>query len=730
MLPYFVHRHDQRCRDPQSFMLPTLPEKYYLAHARELFGFVLNECQHLLEEAHTAYIETFATMSEDAQCMLVRCLTRKHRFLKTSSLVYPEISSTSNALKELTAQSYVSTAMSSDWPDLVGILTKPQLASVLRDAQCSITNATPKSVLVELAQDVVNPDSPQLESLFQNYVVRRQSHTIDYIFFLFFGDLRHRFQKFAMRDLGVLKTRKTIGKTVARFDCKVEALSAFALQVRRRDFMLKPDQVYADTAHYLLNTEAIGHSAIETKNKLLLAVGNSVAEHNSELAIQLWRASNDTQATVKWIRETYKHDKNALKAELESMRKAELAAPTQLFIEDFYARKYSGKRTSVFTDILRESARTIPVDEAYLNDAEEGVIQHYYSQNVQALFTENKLWRVLFAFSFWDLLFGKAHVQHSEFDRLPALLRNGSFYQTFQSEIENRLVCLESPEVLLSQFTRLATLHYGKSTGLFRWNASLLDAVTPCLLHSPRDAIAKVLRRMAQDYRHTKDGYPDLMVIDEGKLRFEEVKAPGDVLRPNQLVSINRLRRAGFQVDVTQVDWATNPNQIYAVVDIETTGSRKSGSAITEIAVVRVQNQRVISEWSSLINPQRHVPAYITKLTGIDNTMVASAPVFAEIADKLSEQLKDSIFVAHNVGFDYGFIKAAYESIGKSFRKPKYCTVKNARRAFPGLKSYSLGALTEYFDIDLNGAHRALNDARATADLLRLIQSENESLAL
>ena len=102
--------------------------------------------------------------------------------------------------------------------------------------------------------------------------------------------------------------------------------------------------------------------------------------------------------------------------------------------------------------------------------------------------------------------------------------------------------------------------------------------------------------------------------------------------------------------------------------------------------------------------------------------MVANAPVFAEIAEELKSQLHNCIFVAHNVGFDYGFIKAAYEALGQSFKKPKFCTVQNSRKTFPGLKSYSLSALTEHFDIDLIGHHRALSDATATAHLLRLLQ--------
>jgi len=165
-----------------------------------------------------------------------------------------------------------------------------------------------------------------------------------------------------------------------------------------------------------------------------------------------------------------------------------------------------------------------------------------------------------------------------------------------------------------------------------------------------------------------------------------------------------------------------DPAQVYAVVDIETTGIQKTQHAITEIAVVKVRNKKIIDEWSSLLNPQRPIPSFITSLTGINDQMVADAPTFKTIADTLEEQLEDCIFVAHNVSFDYGFIKIAFQNMSRSFAKPKFCTLSNARKTFPGLPSYALGKLCHQLDINLNHAHRALSDARASAELLILIQ--------
>ncbi len=708
-------------------MNQPLPNKYYLNHAHELFDFVTKQCQPLLMAEHKDYMQGISVLSEDAQCLLIRCLTRKPKFIKLASLNYVEIMNFEIALVELLENNYLRFANHNDWLQLSHELTKPQLIKSLINAPIKIKSSSNKAELVGHAKQYVSGREAHLSSLLSSTVMHNNKPLIEYIFFLFFGDIGNRFQQFAMRDLGVMKTRKE-SKIVARFENITEAQSAFELQRRRRDFTENPIALKEQTAEYLLSCDVIGQSAKETHDRLLLNVGNQLIDSDAEKAIALWKLSNEPAAIEKWVRESYKRfDKNHLETTLLRMRESDLAPPSKIFIEDFYARKYQGKRTSIFTDMLRETSNTIALDEAFTNDVEDGVIAHYRKSGIDAYFTENRFWRVLFALSFWDLLFGRKQTQFSEFDRLPVQLKNNSFYTLQEEKIEQCLALFTSADLsdkarLLSTLTKRSVIHYGKPNGLFKWSPGLLNTIRLAIANQNAPALATVLRRMAKNYVNSKDGYPDLMVIENKQLRFEEIKAPGDVLRANQLVSINRLRNAGIEVILTQIEWATNPQQTYAVVDIETTGGRRGGNAITEIAVVKVRNQEVVSEWSSLVNPQRPIPGNITRLTGIDNSMVASAPIFAEIADQLEQQLQGAIFVAHNVGFDYGFIKAAYASINRSFKMPKFCTVSNTRKSFPGLKSYSLGALTEHFDIDLVSHHRALSDAKATADLLRLIQ--------
>ena len=156
---------------------------------------------------------------------------------------------------------------------------------------------------------------------------------------------------------------------------------------------------------------------------------------------------------------------------------------------------------------------------------------------------------------------------------------------------------------------------------------------------------------------------------------------------------------------------------MYAIVDIETTGGSATRSRITEIAIYKHDGQKIVDEYQTLVNPCQDIPYNITKLTGIDNELVANAPLFFDVAKEIDAFLDGCVFVAHNVNFDYGFIKAEFERIGLSFRRKKLCTVRLSRKLLPGKYLYSLGKLCASEGIPLNNAHRAAADAKATAIL-------------
>lgn len=161
----------------------------------------------------------------------------------------------------------------------------------------------------------------------------------------------------------------------------------------------------------------------------------------------------------------------------------------------------------------------------------------------------------------------------------------------------------------------------------------------------------------------------------------------------------------------------------YAIVDIETTGGYATGSGITEIAIFIHDGFKVIDRYQTLINPQKNIPLSIQAMTGINNEMVADSPLFSEVAGHVYEMLSGRVFVAHNVNFDFSFIKYFLQLEGYDFNPPKLCTVRMSRKICPGFHSYSLGKLCAALDIPINNRHRAGGDAEATAILFsRLLQ--------
>jgi len=163
---------------------------------------------------------------------------------------------------------------------------------------------------------------------------------------------------------------------------------------------------------------------------------------------------------------------------------------------------------------------------------------------------------------------------------------------------------------------------------------------------------------------------------------------------------------------------------MYAIVDIETTGSHPSENGITEIAIILHNGREVEGRYETLINPGRRIPYYITHLTGITNDIVALAPEFSEVALPIFNLLNNRIFIAHNVNFDYTFIRHHLMENGFHWTPKKLCTLNLSRKAFPGLHKYGLGHLCKAFDIPIKNRHRAGSDADATAILFQKILAE------
>lgn len=160
-------------------------------------------------------------------------------------------------------------------------------------------------------------------------------------------------------------------------------------------------------------------------------------------------------------------------------------------------------------------------------------------------------------------------------------------------------------------------------------------------------------------------------------------------------------------------------------VDIETTGGSYRNSRVLEVAAIRYEDGEVTREFSTLINPETYIPASITRLTGIKDVDVIGAPTFGDIADELAEVMEGVVFIAHNVRFDYTFLKHEFSLLGMNFSPKLLCTVRLSRALYVQHKGHSLAKLIERHSIPVRDRHRALDDAAAMMYFTQLAFDEH-----
>ena len=713
-----------RAQTGQAWSVRDLPKYYYHRNFCEMIETVRANLGHLLDETCQDFIKDFLSLPFAAQCTYARMSSRKTRVFNAKKFIYPEIENLKHQFEVLIDVNFIKDVTSSESRVFFTALTKPELIKLISDAEQkpSFKKSWKKERLINIASHDIEFESLAIPP---NYWVQSRTPELGYISYLHTGQIEGHLQSQTLRDLGLIKPPKKERQFGVQFNSITNAKTAYfytvALQNFRREDTIELDKLKNSVADW---PDPICAMSTRLRDKLLLKLGGLCERRdNIDSALSLYSLADSAFCNERIIRLRYKKgEKDWVKNRLEAMIENPSSDDEHGFAQDFYARKYNKKRTSMVTDILR-AAEKIELDEAFKNQPEKAAMQYFRDQGHVCLRTENTPWRNLFGLLFWEELFSDS--QDIEF---PKSLHSGDFYTLHKTCIERKLTELNKPELVLIQLIKTLTAHYGKYQKIVHWRSKLLDQVRTLIETSPKGAIAHILRLMSKNWDGTKDGFPDLMIIENGKCRFVEIKATGDVIRRNQLTRMQQLREAGFSAKIVQVSWRIDPTQTYVVVDVETTGGRPGLHRVTEIGAVKIKNGEIVDEWSSLINPQRSIPRNITRITGISQEMVANAPIFAEVVESFTEFMGDAIFAAHNVNFDYGFINAEYQMVDRQFHHPKICTCASMRKLYPGHDSYSLKNLCREYEIDLNTHHRALCDARAAAELLCLINERRMDL--
>ena len=658
-------------------------------------------------------ISTFEQLSEDAKCLYIRMANRKGVIFAKDSFTYAEIENIGQAWEELKRTEFARSAGVSDETHLIQWMKKEHFKMIFDEFQIPYKKSASKSVMLEDLK--VNREKISLEKLYENMIVHQAHETLHYILFLMFGKIQDNLILYTLRDLGIRKSNANNGLK-AKFTNIEEARSLYFYQALR----LSQKKALPEVSHLQIVDWPAAHSyeARSIREKILLNLGETSKDEQPEVALEFYKLCETYPATEKKVRLLWDLNlKDECLSELQKMMDNPSCDEELLFAEDYLARKFEKKRLSILTETLR-NAQKVEIDDSFYRHPEFGVVDLFKRQGHEGYFSENYLWSALFGVIFHEELINeKLHV-HSEFDRIPTELRGKAFYQNHKTVIESKLASLPQwnwEEVLERDYT---------AAEFFILDETGKTMLRDFLKATPVTSLVHILRYLAENFFERNSGYPDIFVIKDQVIHFYEIKAEGDSLKRSQLKQMRELEKAGYKVEVLNVVYKYNPDQVYVVIDIETTGHLSPFNRITEVAAVKVKGDVVLDRFQSLINPQRPIPRDIQSLTGITNEMVKNAPRFEEIADALHEFTKEAIFVAHNVGFDYPFIQKEYERLEKKFVRPYICTKAGMKKHYPNLPSYSLKNLTNSFSIKLTQHHRALSDAEAACGLLHLINAK------
>ena len=699
-----------------------LPERYYLTHFNELLQFVREHYGHVLGSDAEAFLSLFRDLSRDGQCLYARLVGRRGRVFRTATLRYAEIGSVREAVAELTAAGLVSVPDEGHLEDLLTLLTAAELRDWLRGHIPGVARSLRKADYTAMVRDYCDPSVFVASAAGDAILARRYAATIRFLSFLYFGESRPGLGAFTMRDLGLIRARRPDGDYEPRFADIDEAQSAYFFAAALADLARG-----ADVAAPATWPEVVGPHAARSRDKYALRAGRAAEKADDPaVALAAYQAGETGDCLSSAVRLLIaRGDRDEAERCIRGALDAPRSDEERVVATDLLARKFGGRRTSAATETLRD-ADVIDADQSLLGCPEEAVVSHFERQGIPARRVENRVWRALFGLVFWDEL--AAVAAHSPFDRLPAALADGTFADRHADAVAARLASAADTDALVRKVTRVAVRSYGTDIGIFRWRRDTLAEVVELIRYAPPGAITTILAAMARDFRALRHGWPDLMLRVGERIELVEVKAEGDTIRRAQWQRLELLRQAGFAARIVRVRWTVDPQQTFVVVDVETTGGRGEDHRITEFGAVRVRNGEVIDRYESLLHPQRAIPPAISRLTGITEAMVASAPTFADEADRIAGFLDGAIFVAHNVAFDYRFVRSEFARLGRRFRAPKLCTCAGMRRFYPGLRSYSLRALCDEFQIPLRSHHRALCDAEAAAELLHLINDKRAEL--
>ena len=557
----------------QNTVFPQdLPPKYYHDYFCYVLDFVRKRYSAILHEHEIEFLDHYAALSENAQCLFIRFSNRSKSFFRVNSISYHEIDDIPAVLEELHENRFIETLCDTHTDrsgEIIELFTKEQLLELTKLLEPDVLPAKSikKPDLVrwllhtydfEILCELINETEP----------VVKVSHEAEVMLmkFLFFGNRYADMTEFVIRDLGHVRFQSFDEAHLSiQFETRKEVDDTLMVSLMKETFdVLKqqfpPEEIY----DWFMNWQGgiagtLSAKAIPSYNLFIMRV-SAWLERKKMLsqALVIYQLTNDAPARERRVRLLYNLGEiDEALALCEEIAENPQNADERYFSEDFYERiKNKKKRVVKRTTQALKSADAIEVPAMYRYQVELGAIHHYRALGYNAVFSENEPWRMLFGLLFWDIIYDtNVKTIHNPLQRVPTDFFLPDFYYNRSGQLSERMKQAQTREQIEEIVIKTYEEKFGITNVLVPWYEDGLAKVTTLISWLSPEQIHKVLIEVAQNMRENTRGFPDLLVWNETEYAFIEIKSPTDHLSSRQLHWQHFFAEHGVQSRIVRVKW-------------------------------------------------------------------------------------------------------------------------------------------------------------------------------
>jgi len=549
-----------------------LPPKYYLANFHYMLDFVQEKSVHLLQDREYKFVARFNQLSEDAQCLFVRFVNRRKTFFKASQLVYSEIAQIPEILGELIDKQFITPLATAHHERVLYLLetfTKNELVEIIKQTGTKPNKQDKKSTLTLWVFEHI-PFDVLVEIISTKSLIIKQEfeEEVEFLMFLFFGNLGMDMTRFVIRDLGHVQYEEFDEKKLtAYFKTRKEAEDKLKMEKARLHFgflsvLYSGIELYDWFISQLPEWQYLSESAQRIFDRLCLELGKILEKNKLEYeALKTYQYTAKSPSVERQIRLLHKlgYVQEALilckKLEINPLNPEE-----KLFAIDFrkkLERLSSEKASPKTTTRWLNEAESISIPISFQHNVEIGTLEHFKNQGFEGIFTENYLWNALFGVIFWDIIFDENQdAIHHPFQLAPSDLRRDNFWGKRQHQLLERMAILDDKERFYIHIQHIISTKKGKANPFVFWHEDLFFHLSKCYELLDSDQLGIVMLEMAKNIKEYSKGFPDLLVWKGETYYFIEVKSPNDHLSAHQVFWLSFFKEVGIHAKVIRINFS------------------------------------------------------------------------------------------------------------------------------------------------------------------------------